>query len=151
MQQDVKSTKYEFELISGNVKRVVYQEDAIDEMEHTYEYDKLNRLTDVYTAQDSVHKTHEANYRYYDYGPLARKEIGKNKVQGMDFAYTINGWLKGMNASTLDSTRDMGNDGVEGYLTTNKEVHELTANDVVATRWDILMATIKLLEPVLWK
>ncbi len=132
MQQDAKSTKYEFELISGNVKRVIYQEDEIDELEHSYEYDKLNRLTHVYTAEDSVHKTLEASYKYYDYGPLARKEIGKNKVQGMDFAYTINGWLKGMNASTLDSTRDMGNDGAEGYYTTNKEVHELTSNDVVA-------------------
>jgi len=130
--QDAKKTNYDFELISGNVQSVTYQKGAIDEMEHTYEYDKLNRLTGVYTAVDSVHKTREAKYFYYDYGPLARKEIGKNKVQGMDFAYTINGWLKGMNASSLDSTRDIGNDGAEGYLMANPEVNELVANDVVA-------------------
>lgn len=129
--QDVKKTNYEFELISGNVQAVNYQKGGIDAFEHTYEYDKLNRLTDVYTATDSVHKTQEAKYYYYDYGPLARKEIGKNKVQGMDFAYTINGWLKGMNASTLDSTRDIGNDAAHGYLSANPEVHELVASDVV--------------------
>lgn len=132
VEQDIKSTKYEFELISGNVERVVYQEGELDEMEHVYEYDKLNRLTDVYTSNDGVHSTHEANYRYYDYGPLARKEIGKNKVQGMDFAYTINGWLKGMNASTLNESRDMGRDASAGYYTNNPNVHKLIANDVVA-------------------
>lgn len=132
---DAISTQYEFELISGNVKTVTYQEDELDYMRHDYDYDKLNRLTEVFTSTDTIYSTQEAHYRYYDYGPLARTEIGKNKVQGLDYAYTINGWLKSMNASTLNKFRDIGKDGNQGsslpYYSTNIEAHKLVAKDVV--------------------
>lgn len=50
---------------------------------------------------------------YYPHGPLARVEYGNadNKVQGIDYAYTLQGWIKGINSTTLDSLRDMGKDG----------------------------------------
>jgi hypothetical protein len=31
---------------------------------------------------------------------VARIEIGNEKVQGVDYAYTIQGWLKGINSYT---------------------------------------------------
>src|SRR6185437_10105898 len=37
--------------------------------------------------------------------------IGQNQVQGLDYAYTLQGWLKAVNGSTLDSVNDMGHDG----------------------------------------
>ena len=129
--QDVKSTQYEFKLLSCNVSKVSYQKGKNDYMAHCYEYDKLNRLTEVFTTTNDVQSSREAHYRYYDYGPMARTEIGEYKVQGMDYAYTINGWLKGMNASTLDVTRDMGHDGSTGYLPSNTSVHSEFAKDVV--------------------
>jgi len=129
----VKSTQYEFELISGNVQKVSYQKGQKDAFTHTYQYDQLNRLTEVFTSSDGVHETREAHYRYYDHGPLARVETGQYQVQGQDFAYTINGWLKGMNASTLDNSRDIGKDGAAtGYLTNNNTVHGYFAKDVTA-------------------
>jgi|GEM_PF-7134643 len=76
-------------------------------MTHEYIYDGLNRLTEVFTSSDKVHSQRQAHYRYYDYGPLARTELGQYKVQGMDFTYTINGWLKGMNSSLLNNSYDM--------------------------------------------
>ncbi|MBK8344333.1 MAG: hypothetical protein IPL12_14075 [Bacteroidetes bacterium] len=51
---------------------------------------------------------------YYCHGPLARTEIGDNLVQGLDYAYTIHGWLKGVNSSALNSNKDMGRDGDSG-------------------------------------
>ncbi|WP_300663028.1 hypothetical protein, partial [Fluviicola sp.] len=36
VKQDIKSTEYEFELLSGNVKTVKYQKDKRDQMTHTY-------------------------------------------------------------------------------------------------------------------
>src|SRR3989338_2453150 len=66
------------------------------------------------------------------YRPLARVELGKDKVQGMDYAYTINGWLKAMNGSLLDPSNDMGSDGVTGYLAGNTDVHTLVARDVLS-------------------
>lgn len=136
--QDVKSTQYDYELISGNVKKVNYQKGKADYMGHSYNYDEFSRLTEVYTSTNDVHKTREAHYRYYDYGPMARKEIGDYNVQGIDMAYTINDWLKGVNSSTLDVSRDMGKDGAwtssatAPYLPTNPAVHSEFAKDVVA-------------------
>lgn len=129
--QDVKSTQYEYELISGNVKKVAYQKGKKDQMTHRYEYDKANRLRDAYTSIDGVHEEHQVTYRYYDYGPLARVELGESKVQSMDYVYTINGWLKGMNSSTLDNTRDVGRDGALGYYSGNNRAHFDNAVDVL--------------------
>jgi RHS repeat-associated protein len=45
---------------------------------------------------------------------LARIEIGNEKVQGVDYAYTIQGWLKGINSYTTgNGDVDMGKDGTE--------------------------------------
>lgn len=35
---------------------------------------------------------------------------GQDQVQGVDYAYTFHGWLKGVNSTTLDRTRDIGKD-----------------------------------------
>lgn len=132
VQQDVKSTQYEFELLSGNVKKVNYQKDKRDQITHEYQYDKLNRVTEVFTSTDGgVHKSREAHYRYFDYGPLSRVEIGQHKVQGNDLSYTINGWLKGMNSVVLGPTKDPGLDAGRGYIATNTRVNESFAKDML--------------------
>jgi RHS repeat-associated protein len=146
--QDVKSTRYEFELLSGNVKKVKYQEkeynsvtvrweDGRDRITHEYVYDALNRLTEVFSTTDGgVHKNREAHYRYFDYGPMARTEIGEHKVQANDFSYTINGWLKGMNSSALQTGYDPGRDGMNGqtsgfYNPSNVMQHDNMGRDEV--------------------
>src|SRR5690554_8128215 len=123
-EQDVKSTQYEFELISGNMTKVKYQKGEIDEFTHEYHYDQLNRLTEVYTSSDSIYKSRDAAYQYYDYGPLARTELGQYNVQGNDYAYTINGWLKGMNSNNLTRSTDMGKDGTNGFYSHNTNIHQ---------------------------
>jgi len=144
--QDIKSTRYEFELLSGNVKKVKYQEEEYntsnstwepgrDRITHEYLYDGMNRLTEVFTTTDGgVHKNREAHYSYFDYGPMAREEIGENKVQANDYTYTINGWMKGMNSNTLNATRDPGRDGAGGsnaYFANNYMAHDHVAKDLV--------------------
>ncbi|WP_442794996.1 RHS repeat domain-containing protein [Pelobium manganitolerans] len=63
------------------------------------------------TAADG--KKLDASYAYYLHGPLARMELGdiNGKVQGVDYAYTLQGWLKGVNGQSLDASQDMGLDG----------------------------------------
>ena len=51
---------------------------------------------------------------YYLHGPLARTELGHYRLQGMDYAYNLQGWIKGVNSGHLDPTRDMGQDGKSG-------------------------------------
>jgi RHS repeat-associated protein len=120
-----KRIDYEYDLISDKVNLVKYQEGKPDQFYHQYEYDVDNMITQVLTSQNGIAWNRDAKYFYYDHGPLARTEIGHDKVQGMDYAYTMQGWVKGVNSNTLDATRDQGNDantslsGVEGL---NKNV-----------------------------
>ena len=95
-------------------------------MIHKYEYDADNRITKVWTSKDGVNWDRDAKYYYYAHGPLARAELGHNKVQGIDNAYTIQGWLKGVNSETLINRRDIGKDGLD---TTGTNLHRYVASD----------------------
>lgn len=110
-EQQFKRLDYTYDLISGNVNTVAYQRDSADAMHHRYEYDADNRITQVETSIDEVFWDRDAKYFYYAHGPLARTELGNQHIQGVDYAYTLQGWIKGVNSNTLDSTRDIGKDG----------------------------------------
>ena len=92
-----KTIHYTYDLITGNVKEVAYQADNVDQFYHRYYYDANNRLKEVETSTDGENFTREAKYFYYHHGALARVELGKNQLQGIDYAYNIHGWLKGIN------------------------------------------------------
>jgi hypothetical protein len=62
-------------------------------------------------APQSIWRFTEATYEYYKHGPLARTELGTMRVQGLDYAYTLQGWLKGVNSDSLSQLVDMGQDG----------------------------------------
>jgi RHS repeat-associated protein len=111
---------YRYDLISGKVNHVAYQPQYVsagalvitqDAFYHRYSYDAENRITLVETSADSTVWERDARYEYYKHGLLARSVIGQLQVQGMDYAYTLQGWLKGVNATSLTHTLDMGNDG----------------------------------------
>jgi RHS repeat-associated protein len=117
-----KLVRYSYDLISGKVNEVAYQPSYYDNSTntninypdrffHQYEYDAENRLVAVYTSRDSVYWEKDARYDYYRHGPLARAEIGHAKLQGLDYAYTLQGWLKGVNSTRLLTEDDMGKDG----------------------------------------
>jgi RHS repeat-associated protein len=109
--QQYKRIDYTYDLISGKVNEVMYQQNQPDQFYHNYLYDADNRITNVFTSSDNVLWDQDAKYFYYPHGPLARMESGDNKVQGVDYAYTIQGWIKGVNSNTLVESRDMGKDG----------------------------------------
>tara|TARA_R110002050_G_scaffold141376_2_gene266508 strand:+ start:18190 stop:26505 length:8316 start_codon:yes stop_codon:yes gene_type:complete len=102
---------YEYDLISGNVLKVRYNENRSDKFFHKYEYDAENRLTHVFTSVDNQLWDNDAHYEYYAHGPLKRNTIGEDHVQGLDYIYTIHGWLKSINTPQLTNTVDPGNDG----------------------------------------
>ncbi len=122
-----KRITYEYDLISGNVKQVHYQDGERDQFHHRYTYDADNRIVNVETSRNddiaAMWRT-DARYYYYPHGPLERVEIGDLKVQGMDYAYTLQGWLKGINSDLLLRDKDMGEDAL---LTGN---HPLVGRDV---------------------
>lgn len=105
-----KRIDYAFDPVSGNVQRVYYQLGKDDAFYHKYNYDAENRITEVYTSNDGVIWDKDANYKYYLHGPLARTEIGNSDVQGIDYAYTLQGWLKLVNSGK--HTGDIGYDNL---------------------------------------
>lgn len=115
--QDGKNTpakliEYEYDLISGKVNKVYYQRNKSDQFIHDYRYDADNRLTLVRTSSNGILWDEDAHYIYYPHGPLARTEIGEDEIQGLDYAYTLQGWIKGMNSGSLQVNTDMGKDGM---------------------------------------
>ncbi len=108
-----KVISYNYDLISGKVNMVNYQPDYFENGEwktngdrffHKYKYDALNRLTEVHTSRDKMVWERDAAYQYYKHGPLARTEYGQLRLQGMDYAYTIQGWLKGVNSTAISAS-----------------------------------------------
>ncbi len=125
-----KKTAYKYDLISGKVNMVIYQPGWGDMFIHRYSYDAENRLKWVETSSDSLVWEMDARYEYYQHGPLARMILGEQSVQGVDYAYTLQGWLKGVNSMNLSSANDMGEDGLSTGLNryTAKDVYGFQLN-----------------------
>ncbi|HEY0679882.1 MAG TPA: polymorphic toxin-type HINT domain-containing protein [Chitinophagaceae bacterium] len=118
----LKKLEYEFDLASGKTSFVRYQDGANDQFYYAYEYDADNKLINAYTGTQVVgrktiptaYKQLDANFSYYLHGPLARTELGNSQVQGLDYAYTLQGWPKALNGSQLNITTEIGQDGNAG-------------------------------------
>lgn len=108
---------YEYDLISGNINKISYRKGFNDQFFHRYVYDKDNRLLYVETSRDDVIWDRDASYSYYPHGPLRRVVIGEDSVQGIDYVYTIHGWLKAINHPSLTAAKDPGEDGANGSTT----------------------------------
>jgi YD repeat-containing protein len=113
-----KRITYKYDLISGKVNMVSYQPGEADAFYHKYKYDAENRLTEAYTSRDKLEWERDAAYSYYKHGPLSRTVLGQQQVQGIDYAYTIQGWLKGVNGTNAPTGEngeyDMGGDALTG-------------------------------------
>lgn len=132
--EQYKSLKYEFELISGNVVKVTYQDGQIDQFIHTYNYDADNRLFETYTSTDGVNFDKDGKYFYYEHGPMARVETGDKKVQAQDYFYTIHGWIKGMNSNAMLANTDPGKDAspTNAYFSFISGLHQYVAADAAS-------------------
>ena len=99
---------------SGNLLQTIYQQNSgTERFEHVYKYDNLGRMKTAWTREfTGMLKLHE-KYYYYAHGLLKRKELAGN-LQGIDYVYTVQGWLKGINNSTLNAAQDPGQDGNTG-------------------------------------
>ena len=109
-----KTIAYDYDILDGKLRAIHYQPGQPDRLEHRFTYDPDRRLLTAETSRDSELWERDAGYSYYRHGPLARLELGADRVQGLDYTYTISGWPKGINADTLNSGRDPGRDGVQG-------------------------------------
>jgi RHS repeat-associated protein len=130
----LKRLDYDYDLISGKVNLISYQKNSNDQFYYQYKYDSENRMTEAWSgtqldqARLLANGKIDALYKYYLHGPLARMELG-TKVQGLDYAYTLDGLIKGINSQQLDNStdpfiqnRDIGRDGAPGnHVTFNRD------------------------------
>ncbi len=96
---DYKTVDYDYDA-AGNITKTIYQKYETEYFEHLYAYDNGQQLIKVETSIDGVAYDQQANYSYYQHGTLKRTEIG-NKLQGVDYVYTIGEKLKTINSPNL--------------------------------------------------
>jgi RHS repeat-associated protein len=132
--QRYKTVDYDYDLASGKVNLLSYNRGWGDQYYQRYSYDDDNRITKVETSADGYIWKRDAEYQYYQHGPLARASIGDLRVQGIDFAYTIQGWLKAVNGDILNPAFEMGKDSM---------LHNVHAYDAAATAIDYFKGDYK--------
>lgn len=115
--KQMKTIDYTYDKNTGLITTQTYQKNQTSSPDekyiHHFTYDANLRLQKVETEQTTGGRKLQAQYSYYLTGGLKRKELG-DKVQGMDYVYTINGWLKAINHPSLDGQKDPGKDGESG-------------------------------------
>ena len=113
-----KTMRYNYDM-RGKLLASGYNLEGGDNLIHNYIYDADERLSTalygVYIPTIPVTPMKPlASYEYYLHGPLKRTELG-NKLQGLDYVYTIDGKLKAVNNPMNGAT---GSDpGLDGYST----------------------------------
>ncbi len=131
--QVYKKLNYEYDLISDKINKIDYQNDQQDQFHHRYYYDAENRITSAYTSKDNVIWERDVRYFYYLHGLTARTELGDEKVQAMDYAHTLNGWMKLVNGNFIDDQKELGLDGNINpsfqYQTSQNNLHSNIARD----------------------
>jgi hypothetical protein len=90
--------------------------------------------TSVFTSQDSYIWERDARYFYYLHGPMARMELGEDKVQGQDYIYTMQGWIKAVNLPGIDNHlfepgKDGNTEGVNRYNARDEMSYVLAYNE----------------------
>lgn len=103
-----KTTDYTYN-VQGGIAAIDYQRHVpAERLVYHYTYDAGGNPTTVYTSTDSINKIRHSYTEYTVLGTVKRVELG-NKLQGIDYVYTVDGKLKAVNHA--DKSKDPGKDG----------------------------------------
>jgi RHS repeat-associated protein len=106
----VKTIDYEYDPITSQVLKVIYQKHDLAELfVHKYSYNSAQELEKVETSTDNSMFTTHADYTYYETGALKRIELAEG-IQGVDYVYNLAGQLKAINHPNLTRDDDPGKD-----------------------------------------
>jgi YD repeat-containing protein len=115
LDEQIKTFDYEYNA-KGLVKNLIYQKNTDDldtstseYLKHHFKYNLDNVLYQTYTAGINGNLNKQSEYQFDDLGSTIRTEIG-DKIQGIDYVYTLNDQLKSINNPSLDDATDPGQD-----------------------------------------
>ncbi|MBO9699069.1 MAG: hypothetical protein J7604_02605 [Sporocytophaga sp.] len=95
--------------ISGLIKNIIYEPmSSKDTWYQYYTYDADSRMT-LAEVGNQTGNVNAISYSYYTHGPLKRSILGDN-IQGTDYVYNLQGWLKAINHPF--KSKDPGKDGI---------------------------------------
>lgn len=115
----VKTVKYTYNFQSQLTQMNYQDEVAGERFIHYYSYDASQRMSETKTSFDGSTLTSNEKLSYYLHGPVKRREL-QTDLQGIDYVYTIQGWLKSMNDPNLSSA-DPGKDSYTGSHSSFKQ------------------------------
>jgi RHS repeat-associated protein len=99
----VKTIDYEYDPITSQVLKVIYQKHDLAELfVHQYTYNIAQELEKVQTQAGNNALVTHADYTYYETGALKRTEIAEG-IQGIDYVYNLAGQLKAINHPDLNT------------------------------------------------
>ena len=104
--------RYSYDLVSRNLLEIAYNEGAKDQFFQRYTYNAENRPIGAQSSVDGLFWDRDVNFSYYPHGPVKRIGFGEDKVQGLDYVYTLQGNPKAINHPELGTAKDPGKDGV---------------------------------------
>ncbi|WP_299158443.1 RHS repeat-associated core domain-containing protein [uncultured Tenacibaculum sp.] len=111
---DAKTIDYEYDPINNQVTKVYFEKgNMMEQFIHKYSYKNDTKVVEkVETSTDDNIFTTHATYDYYKDGSLKRKVLAGG-IQDIDYIYTLNGMLKGINHPDLATDSELnpkGND-----------------------------------------
>jgi len=106
----VKTISYTYNS-DNQISDITYQQNNPGEkFSHLYQYDGNGNLSSVSFSNNALGLVSLADYFYYNHGPIKRAVYKRNNsfIQGLDYVYTAQGWLKSINNS--NTQYDPGHD-----------------------------------------
>lgn len=113
-----KTIDYTYDPITGQIVSVDYQRHISSErFLHRYEYNIAGQLVKVFTSRTGQDNDwmEQAYYFYAESGELIRTVLNED-LQGIDYIYNLNGYLKAINHPSLLPSNDPGADGTGGSV-----------------------------------
>jgi len=152
-----KTTDYSYDVL-GNLTKRTFQANTPESFAHIFDYDPASKqLWHVYTVAGTGSSVLQATYSYNLNGAIRRVELAGN-LQGVDYAYTLQGALKAINNSNKasDPGGDGGGNGFPGdafgevldyytadYVNTKPQVPAIKGVDASAITTDSYAGNIK--------
>lgn len=102
---------FHYDIVTNGLTGYRFNEQGEDAFFARINYNEDGQITGLESSRDGIIWDRDVRMSYDPTGRLQRTLVGEDSLQGIDYAYTLLGWLKAINHPDLDVTNDPGADG----------------------------------------